>query len=60
VLELLTFGTDGERRQVCEELKDFETLPVNRLFDDSFDFRAWLRKFNNRSADEFKINLHFE
>ncbi len=39
-IDLLTFGTDKERRRVCEELKDFGTLPVKRLFNESFDFRA--------------------
>lgn len=44
-LELLYFGSCQDRQAICQELKDFEVLQAKRLWNDDFNYRAWLSEF---------------
>ena len=59
-LELLNFGSIEDRREVCQEFKDFEVLQAERLFKPEFNYSKWLSEFNEKGMpDEWSISLHF-
>lgn len=45
-LELLSFGTDEDKRRVCKQFQDMEVVPGDRLFKPEFNHKDWLRRFN--------------
>ena len=45
-LELISFGTDNDRRLICKEFKDQELIIGERLFKPEFSYSAWLKEIN--------------
>ena len=43
--DTLIHGTDDEKQQCLEALKDMPIKKCNRIFNPDFDFSGWLRKF---------------
>jgi len=59
-LDVLAFGSKDEQRQICEQFKGMEVMPVKRFFKPEFNLNKVIDKiFEKRDADEWKINLHF-
>ena len=59
-LELLYFGSCQDRQEVCQEFKEMEVIPAERLFKPEFNYSKWLSEFQKKGMpDGWEINLHF-
>jgi DNA primase len=63
--ETLCLGSDEDRNEAIEALKEMKVIKHEPTWQDGFDFAGWLREFfngvpQNESADEFKIEFQFE
>ena len=58
--DMICTGTEEEKQEILEGLKDMPTISRNYLFKPDFNYRGWLRKFLNGVQNESETETSSE